>query len=198
MRKAPLLLLAALGVTYVPSAVAHAEATPEKVRAGSVVTIVIRVEGEESVPATKIAVQLPQGLSEVKPRPTSGWKLTKSGRVVAWAGGEIAEGKFGRFAFSARMPDAPAGTELTFPTVQTYANGKVVHWIGAETSDTPAPRVRLTAARRPPPPPPPPAVTTTTPAQEQDDDDNTAIWIVLSIVAVLVVMALALTWRRRR
>jgi uncharacterized protein YcnI len=198
VRKTPLLLLAALGLVYVPSALAHAEATPAKVRAGSVATIVIRVEGEEPAPATKIAVQVPQELSDVKPRPTPGWKLTRSGRVITWSGGEIAQEAFGRFAFSARMPDAPAGTELTFPTVQTYANGKVVHWIGEESSDTPAPHVSLTAAKRPPPPPPPPAATTTATPEEQDDDDSSIVWLIVGIVAALVVIALALTWRRRR
>ena len=45
----------------------------------------------------------------------------------------------------ATCPNLP-GRVLVFPALVTYQDGKVVHWIGAESSDTPAPRVTLTAA----------------------------------------------------
>ena len=38
-----------------------------------------------------------------------------------------------------------AGDTLTFKTVQTYSNGKVTRWIGAESSETPAPTIDVTA-----------------------------------------------------
>ena len=34
---------------------------------------------------------------------------------------------------------------LSFPTVQTYSNGKIVRWIGAADSEMPAPTVDITA-----------------------------------------------------
>ena len=79
-----------------------------------------------------------------------------NGRIVTWSGGKIPNGAEGKFAFTAHMPDSP-GRVLVFPALVTYQDGKVVHWIGAESSDTPAPRVTLTAAAgqaNPPPPPP--------------------------------------------
>ncbi len=68
-----------------------------------------------------------------------------NGRIVTWSGGKIPNGAVGKFAFSAHMPDSP-GRVLVFPALVTYQDGKVVHWIGAESSDTPAPRVTLTAS----------------------------------------------------
>jgi len=196
MRRTPMLVLAALGLVFVPHAAAHAEATPRKVPADSVATIVLRVEGEESVPAIKIAVQLPSGLSEIRFRPARGWKRIVNGRVVTWSGGEIGHEEFGTFAFTARMPPEP-GKQLVFPTVQTYANGKIVRWIGAETSDSPAPRVRLTAAKEPAPPPPP-SVTTIATVQDEDKA-RTATWAVAAGIALgLFVIGLAFWWRRRR
>jgi uncharacterized protein YcnI len=194
MRKNAFLIFAALALLHVPYAAAHAEITPSKVSAGSVTTIVLRIEGEESVPAVKVAVQLPSNVSDVSFVPAPGWKRTVKGRVVTWSGGEITEGKFGRFVFSAKMPGA-AGTEVLFPTVQTYANGKVVHWIGEETSDTPAPRIRLMATKVAPPPLP----VTTTAATPSDDDGGggAVLWIVVAAVA-LALGAIGLLFRRRR
>ena len=44
------------------------------------------------------------------------------------------------------MPDGAAGSELVFRAFQTYQRGERVAWNGAPDSDTPAPRVTLTAA----------------------------------------------------
>jgi periplasmic copper chaperone A len=148
------------------------------------------------VPAVKVAVQLPPDVSNVSFTPAPGWKRTLKSRVVTWSGGEISEGKFGRFLFNARMPDAP-GTEVLFPTVQTYANGKVVHWIGEETSDTPAPRIRLMAAKQPAPPPPPVTTTAATPSDD-DGGGGAVLWIVLAAAIALALGATGLMfWRRR-
>src|SRR5262245_17570844 len=124
---------------------AHVEASPEKVPANSTSDITLSAEGEESVPAVKLTVQMPVGVTDVVAHPTKGWKQSVNGRIVTWSGGKITHGEDGKFAFTAHMPDA-AGAVLVFPALVTYQDGKVVHWIGAESSDTPAPRVTLTAA----------------------------------------------------
>ena len=56
------------------------------------------------------------------------------GRLVTWSGGKIQPGEVGKFSFSAHMPETP-GTSARLPVARHYANGEVVHWIGAETSD---------------------------------------------------------------
>ena len=124
-----------------------------------------------------------------------------AGRVITWTGGRVPQGESGEFTVRAQFPNTP-GERLRFPTVQTYGNGTVVRWIGAPSSDTPAPTILLTAAAQPPPPPPappPPPVTTTTTASENDEDDGSTGWLIGAVIIVVLVGAgAALLWRRRR
>jgi LPXTG-motif cell wall-anchored protein len=199
MRKT-FVVLALLGLAVVPVATAHVEPSPEKVPAGGVSRITLSVEGEESVPAVKLTVQMPLGVTDVVAHPARGWKRSVRGRIVSWSGGQIPHGAVGKFSFSARMPDSP-GRVLVFPSIVTYQDGNVVHWIGAENSDTPAPRVTLTASRQttnpPPPRQPPPAPGTTSTSTEGGGGSNTWIWILIA-AAVLASLAAVVIVRRRR
>jgi len=192
-----IVVLTLLGLTIVPTALAHVEPSPEKVPADSSSKITLSAEGEESVPAVKLTVQMPTGVTDVVALPTAGWTESVKGRVVTWSGGKIPHGAAGKFSFTAQMPNTP-GRVLVFPSLVTYQDGKVVHWIGAEASDTPAPRVTLTAAKgQTNPPPPPPAPTTTTTSTEGDGGSNTWIWIVIA-AAILASLAAVVIVRRRR
>jgi uncharacterized protein YcnI len=202
MRRAALLVVAAAGLVLAPQAGAHAEITPARVPANSVSTFVLSVEGEENAPTVEVAMRVPAGLKNVKPPPVRGWQAELAGRVITWTGGRIPQGETGEFEVTAQFPNSP-GARLKFPTVQTYGNGTVVRWIGAPSSDTPAPTILLTAAAQPPPPPPPqpppPPITTTTTVGENDEDDGSTGWLVGAvIIVVLVGAAVALLWRRRR
>jgi uncharacterized protein YcnI len=200
MRKA-ILVLTLLGLALVPAAAAHVEPSPEKVPADSVSRITLSAEGEESVPAVKLTVQMPAGVTDVVAHPTPGWKQSVNGRIVIWSGGKIPHDATGKFSFTAHMPATP-GRVLVFPALVTYADGKVVHWIGAESSDTPAPRVTLTASQRtnPPPPAPPPAAATTTADSQNDDNGGTSAWVWVAVAAVVLGLGAlgALLVRRRR
>ena len=197
MRKT-IVFLTLVGLTLVPTALAHVEPSPEKVPANSSSKITLSAEGEESVPAVKLTVQMPTGVTDVVALPTAGWTESVQGRVVTWSGGKIPHGADGKFSFTAQMPNTP-GRVLVFPSLVTYQGGKVVHWIGAESSDTPAPRVTLTAAKGQtnPPPPPPPAPATTSTSTEGDGGSNTWIWIVVA-AAILASLAAVVIVRRRR
>ena len=198
MRKA-LVVLTLLGLATVPAAIAHVEPSPEKVPADSVSKITLSAEGEESVPAVKLTVQMPVGVTDVVAHPAIGWNQSVNGRIVTWSGGKIPNGAEGKFAFTAHMPNTP-GKVLVFPALVTYQDGKVVHWIGAESSDTPAPRVTLTAATGQTQPPPPPAATSVAATETNDAGDggsNTWIWIVIA-AAILGSLAAILVVRRRR
>ncbi|MEA2497644.1 MAG: hypothetical protein QOH26_49, partial [Actinomycetota bacterium] len=70
-----------------------------------------------------------------------GEKVNEVVGSVTWSGGEIKPGEFDEFGFSAKVPDEPA--DLEFPSLQTYAGGEVVRWIGPEDSDAPAPHVNI-------------------------------------------------------
>jgi uncharacterized protein YcnI len=195
MRKT-FVVLTLLGLVVVPVAAAHVEPSPEKVPAGSVSRITLSAEGEESVPAVKLTVQMPAGVTDLVAHPTKGWKQSVNGRVVTWSGGTIPNGAVGKFAFSAKMPDSP-GRVLVFPALVTYQDGKVVHWIGAESSDTPAPRVTLTAAAGQGQPPPPPATSIPTSTTASDPGGGHS-WIWIFIAAAIIASVSAILLRRRR
>src|SRR5215510_12485408 len=175
MRKT-LVVLTLLGLAVVPAAFAHVEPSPEKVPANKTSKITLSVEGEESVPAIQLSVQMPVGVTDVVAHPTKGWKQSVNGRIVTWSGGKIPNGAEGKFAFTAHMPNAP-GKVLVFPALVTYQDGKVVHWIGAESSDTPAPRVTLTAA--PGQVNPQPITPTTTSTEGDGTSSHTALWVLI-------------------
>jgi uncharacterized protein YcnI len=199
MRKT-VVVLALLALALVPAAQAHVEPSPEKVPADSVSKITLSAEGEESVPAVKLTVQMPTGVTDVVAHPTKGWKQSVNGRIATWSGGKIPNGVEGKFSFTAHMPNTP-GQVLVFPALVTYTNGNVVHWIGAASSDTPAPRVTLTAAagqgQRPPPPPATSVATTTATSSAGDGGSNSWIWIVIA-AAILASLATVVIVRRRR
>ena len=195
MRKT-FVVLTLLGLVVVPLASAHVEPSPEKVPAGSVSKITLSAEGEESVPAVKLTVQMPTGVTDVVAHPTSGWKQSVNGRIVTWSGGKIPHGADGKFAFSAKMPDSP-GRVLVFPALVGYQDGKVVHWIGATSSDTPAPRVTLTAAAGQTQPPPPPASSIPTSTTASDPGGGTS-WIWIFVAAAIIASVSAILLRRRR
>jgi len=195
MRKT-IVVLTLLGLVVVPVAAAHVEPSPEKVPAGSVSKITLSAEGEESVPAVKLTVQMPTGVTDMVAHPTPGWKQSVKGRIVTWSGGKIPHGADGKFAFSAKMPDSP-GRVLVFPALVTYQDGKIVRWIGAETSDTPAPRVTLTAASGQANPPPPATTPTTTSTEGDGSSSNTWIWILI-VAAIGGATAAILVVRRRK
>ena len=191
---------ALLVLVLVPQAMAHVEASPERVPAGGVARITLAAEGEESVPAVKLTVQMPAGVTDATAHPARGWRRSVRGRLVTWSGGTIQPGEVGKFSFSAHMP-ATAGRVLVFPSLVTYANGEVVHWIGAESSETPAPRVTLGAAQsKPPPPTEPPPVITTTVAMQDEDSGGSGAWVWLVVAAVVIGLGAlgAVLMRRRR
>jgi len=192
-----LVVLALLGLAIVPAAMAHVEPSPEKVPANSTSKITLSVEGEESVPAIELAVQMPRGVTNIVAHKTRGWKQSVNGRIVMWKGGKIPHGADGKFAFTAHFPNTP-GKVLVFPALVVYQDHKVVHWIGAENSDTPAPRVTLTAASGQTQPPPPSASATTTATSSAGDGggSNTWIWILIA-AAILGSLAAIMVVRRR-
>ena len=66
---------------------------------------------------------------------------------TATAGG-LRPGQIVVFPLSIRVPDGRKGTVLTFKALQTYRGGEVVRWIGAPSSEEPAPQVVLRGANQ--------------------------------------------------
>jgi uncharacterized protein YcnI len=177
------------------AASAHVTLNPEKAPADSFTRFALRVPTEEEVPTVKLSVQLPAGLDEVTFQSKPGWKRAQSGRVVTWSGGQIPPEEFDEFGLSVHLPNTP-GKTLIFPATQTYANGKVVHWIGALTSDEPAPHVMLEAAASETTASTTTASTTTT---EADDDDHDGLALGFGIAGLAAgLLALGVTLVRKR
>jgi uncharacterized protein YcnI len=163
--------LAAAGVlTAAGVASAHVTVHPESYAKGATDGVLtFRVPNEEDTASTtKVQVFLPTDhpVLGVLVTPQDGWtaKVTTSklntpvktddGTItdavsqITWTGGKIGPGQYQDFnvAFG-QLPDDTG--QLTFKTLQTYSDGKIVRWIeesqGGEEPDNPAPVLKLTA-----------------------------------------------------
>jgi len=158
-----------VALVAVGAAQAHVTVHPNALPADGFTVIGINVPSEDPKAATvKVDVQFPNGVYTASPAVIPGWKAvvvtkklskpvevepgesvtTRVDRVV-FSGGRIPPERFLSFPVSIKVPDAKAGTLLTFKAVQTYSNGKVVRWIGAPSSEEPAPQVLVRPASSP-------------------------------------------------
>ena len=164
------LYTAALGAALLLAAHAQAHVTLEiqEASAGSFYKATLKVpHGCEGQPMVKMRVQLPDGVTNVKPQPKPGWKLatvkgrlgtpyddghgrmiTEGIREVVWSNGRLPDDQYDEFAMQVRLPDAP-NTTLHFLVVQECLKG-VNRWIelpeaGKTSRDLkhPAPSLRL-------------------------------------------------------
>jgi uncharacterized protein YcnI len=151
-RPAALAALAAVAVLALPSsALAHARVSPAVSVAGQLQLYSLAVPTEKSGSATtKIVMTVPSGFSiDSFAPPPRGWSQTTAqagsgdGAViqkVTWTGGRTPTGEDSLFAFLAQP--ASAGT-YTFNVQQTYSDGSLVNWSGAESSADPAPTIEV-------------------------------------------------------
>ncbi|MFK4106564.1 YcnI family protein [Streptomyces sp. NPDC019531] len=84
------------------------------------------------------------------PVKTDDGTITDAVSEITWTGGKIGSGHYEDFEVAfGELPDDTA--QLTFKTLQTYSDGKVVRWIeeaasGDEEPENPAPVLKLTSA----------------------------------------------------
>ncbi|MFD4510188.1 YcnI family protein [Streptomyces sp. NPDC058457] len=151
---------------------AHVTVHPESYAKGATDGVLtFRVPNEEDTASTaKVQVYLPTDhpVLGVLVTPQDGWTakvtttklktpvktddgtITEAVSEVTWTGGKIGAGQYEDFdvAFGQLPEDTD---QLTFKTLQTYSDGKVVRWIeeaqsGGEEPENPAPTLKLTAA----------------------------------------------------
>jgi uncharacterized protein YcnI len=151
-RRAPLVLgaviLAALAAAS--SAFAHARVSPPVSLANELQLYSLAVPTEkENATTTKIVFTLPSGFSIDSFVPTPGWhrvvQSTGSGesaviQKVTWTGGSTPTEEDSLFQFLAE--GSKSGT-YTFGVQQTYSDGSIVDWNGAESSDNPSPTISV-------------------------------------------------------
>jgi uncharacterized protein YcnI len=150
-------LAAACGVAaalvVVASASAHARINPSVSLSNELQLYSLAVPTEkENAATTKIVLTLPKGFSIDSFVPSPGWKRvlqqTGSGenaviQKVTWSGGKTPTEEDSLFQFLAQ----PAGTgTYTFQVQQTYSDGSVVSWSGPESSEAPAPTIKVASS----------------------------------------------------
>ena len=169
--KAKSLGLLAAALLFATPAYAHVTLEGRQAAIGTWYKAVFAVpHGCAGSATTKIRVQIPDGVIDVKPMPKPGWnvevvkgkyaapydfhgaKVSEGAKEVVWSGGKLADDNYDEFVISTYLtailkPD----TVLYFPTVQECEQG-VNRWIdipadAEHTHDTksPAPGVKLIA-----------------------------------------------------
>lgn len=149
-RLAVLLAVTGAALALATSAFAHAEVSPAValVKSGQLFTLAVPTEKEDAT-TTKIELTPPSGFAIDSFVPAPGWtrnvKSTGSGdetniQQVMWSGGNVPFEQDALFQF---LASADAAKTYTFKVRQTYSDGSVVDWSGAESSDTPAPQVEV-------------------------------------------------------
>ncbi|MEV7384425.1 MULTISPECIES: YcnI family protein [unclassified Streptomyces] len=152
-------------------AAAHVTVHPESYAKGATDGVLtFRVPNEEDTASTtKVQVYLPTDhpVLGVLVTPQDGWTakvtttklktpvktddgtITEAVSEVTWTGGKIGAGQYEDFDIA--FGQLPEDTDqLTFKTLQTYSDGKVVRWIeepqsGGDEPEDPAPTLKLTA-----------------------------------------------------
>ena len=139
-------LIASLALAAQASA--HAEISPPTVQKGDaqVFTLAVPTE-EEGATTTSVQLTVPDGFGIDSFVAAPGWKrsvqATGKGeeavvQQVTWTGGSTPTGEDSAFSF---LASPTKEGDYTFKVRQTYSNGKVVDWSGAEDSDTPSPTI---------------------------------------------------------
>jgi uncharacterized protein YcnI len=131
---------------------AHVSVMPKETTQGSYEMFTVRVPTEKDVPTVKVEVKFAVdavAISRFEPKPGWNYELAKdaSGKItgVTWTatGDGLSKTEFGDFNMQGKVADA--ATQITWKAYQTYKDGSVVEWVGADGSDKPASVTTVTA-----------------------------------------------------
>jgi len=120
---------------------AHAVVAPGTSRPGAYERYVLRVPNESDAPTVRVEIRFPSDIRVISFADVPGWQLQatmdSTGRATSavWSGSLPPE-RFVEFPFVGVNPKS--STRVTWPVVQTYANGQRVEWTGPPESNTPA------------------------------------------------------------
>lgn len=143
MLNAGIMLIGSMLLAGIASA--HVTVYPKESTQGSYEKFTVRVPSEKDIPTVKVEVKFPMdAVSVSRFEPKAGWtyELAKdtAGKItgVTWkaTGDGLASTEFGEFNMQGKVADA--ATEIVWKAYQTYKDGSVVEWVGANGSDKPA------------------------------------------------------------
>jgi uncharacterized protein YcnI len=148
-RRWPAAAVALGALVFAASASAHARVSPAVSLSGKLQLYSLAVPTEkEGATTTKIVLTVPSGfgIDSFVP-PPAGWQEsvqpTGTGdsavvQKVTWTGGHTPTGEDSMFQFLAQPASAKT---YTFQVQQTYSDGSIVNWNGAENAESPAPTI---------------------------------------------------------
>ncbi|RKN66121.1 YcnI family protein [Paenibacillus ginsengarvi] len=131
---------------------AHVTVLPNETSQGKYEVFTLRVPTEKEIATVKVEVKFPAGVTVSRFEPKFGWKydVTKdgSGKITSVIWTATGEGfgatEFGEFKMSGKVEND--AKDLLWKAYQTYKDGSVVEWVGAEGSDKPASVTKVKAA----------------------------------------------------
>jgi uncharacterized protein YcnI len=130
---------------FAGAASAHVTVVPSETAQGKYEVFTVKVPSEnETVPTTKIEVKIPEDVNVTRFEPKPGWTYeiqkddTDKITSVVWStdGEGLSPTEFAMFNMSGKVGDD--ATEIVWKAYQTYKDGSVVEWVGAEDADKPA------------------------------------------------------------
>lgn len=131
---------------------AHVTVLPKETTQGSYEKFAVRVPVEKDVATVKVEVKFPLEqvtISRFEPKPGWTYEITKNNDdkitgVIWTASGEgLGPNEFGEFYMQGKVADN--ATAIQWKAYQTYKDGSVVEWVGAEGSDKPASVTKVNA-----------------------------------------------------
>ena len=144
-----LVLAAALLGGGAATATAHIQVSPTLAAPNDAVKFTVLVPGEEAAAeTTRVELKVPAGVLPYSYADPAGWqrRLVKANNNsiarVVWTG-RLAPDGFAEFSILAATPPKPG--LLRWKALQFYSDGKVVRWIGAPSSENPAPTTEIAA-----------------------------------------------------
>ncbi|MDR6553716.1 YcnI family protein [Paenibacillus qinlingensis] len=124
---------------------AHVTVYPKEATQGSYEVFTVRVPSEKDSATVKVEVKFPlDSVAVSRFEPKAGWKYDiakdAAGKItgVTWTatGDGLGATEFGDFSMQGKVADA--ATQIIWKAYQTYKDGSVVEWVGANGSDKPA------------------------------------------------------------
>lgn len=133
-----------IGLMLASSAYAHVTVNPSQSTQGSFEVFTVRVPSEQEGFTTGVEVRIEEGveISRVEPKPGWSYEMERdaNGKVtsIVWSteGEGLARTEFTEFRMQGRVGEE--ATTITWRAYQTYSDGSVAEWTGAEGSDKPA------------------------------------------------------------
>jgi uncharacterized protein YcnI len=201
-------VLAALALVVLSAApaAAHVTISPSTGTAGAFTVLTVSVpHGCEGSPTTKVALQMPEQITDVTPTRDALWEVEKVmqtleepltdthgnevtervEQVVYTTDDPLPEGYRDAFELSLQLPDTP-GETLAFPVIQTCEDGETA-WVetsedgSPEELEAPAPTVALQAADE--------EAADEEAAGAEAGDDDTALAVAALVAGVLGLVA---------